>query len=348
MIKAIAVLAFLAARDICFLSTIKSFGALFESHSLFQSWSSEFGKVYKSAVDYHYRLYIFHKNRLRVEAHNSKKSNTFKMGLNSFGDLTSEEFMERYTSKNVIPNPTLFSNEKKSDTGEKKENPSQAVELDPEVDWVSKGVVNPIQNQASCGSCYAFSGMAATESAYAIANPGHLIKFSEQYVVDCGSGKGFKLFGCSGGYLPDVGAFAVSFGVVKNMDYPYCAKGQTCNLSAKPFTRISSFVSITSQKMKDLLAQVMIGPVAISIEVTPIYQFYKTGVMNVKAPCGFFLNHGVTVVGYNLNAEVPYLLIRNSYSEKWGENGYFKHAIGDLDTSGICGFANAYSMRPVI
>lgn len=46
------------------------------------------------------------------------------------------------------------------------------------VDWVTAGYVNAVQNQGSCGSCWAFSATAAIESQHALAT-GELLKLSE-------------------------------------------------------------------------------------------------------------------------------------------------------------------------
>jgi cathepsin L len=47
------------------------------------------------------------------------------------------------------------------------------------IDWRSSGAVNSIKNQGSCGSCWAFSTVAAMEAAHKIAS-GSLLNLSEQ------------------------------------------------------------------------------------------------------------------------------------------------------------------------
>lgn len=53
-----------------------------------------------------------------------------------------------------------------------------------EVDWRTKGVINPIKDQGSCGSCWAFMATGALEPLRAI-QMGKLHDLSEQQLVDC-------------------------------------------------------------------------------------------------------------------------------------------------------------------
>ena len=72
------------------------------------------------------------------------------------------------------------------------------------VDWRTKGVVNAIKNQGSCGSCWAFSAVGTVESFAAISS-GKLQLLSEQNLVDC-----------VGSYLGNSGMFY--YKIVKNKE----------------------------------------------------------------------------------------------------------------------------------
>lgn len=75
---------------------------------------------------------------------------------------------------------------------------------------------------------------------------------------------------------------------------------------------------------------------------------YSTGVYS-NNNCGTRLNHGVLAVGFN-NEESnskPYFIVKNSWSEMWGENGYVRMAIGKR-SYGTCGIANASDVYPVL
>lgn len=54
----------------------------------------KYGKSYSNATEEEKRIKIFLNNKHKVEEHNEKHANgsvTFKMGLNKFSDLTTEE-----------------------------------------------------------------------------------------------------------------------------------------------------------------------------------------------------------------------------------------------------------------
>ena len=139
---------------------------------------------------------------------------------------------------------------------------------------------------------------------------------------------------------------AKDYGVFNATDVPYEQAERKCDLSVAPFAKVKGYDVISPSTMVNLLAQVMKGPVAVSIEVTPVFHLYDKGVLRNAAPSGFFKNHAVTVVGYNLQADIPYLLIRNSWGILWGDWGYFRLPIGDLNTSGTGGVVDSTASRP--
>ena len=67
---------------------------------------------------------------------------------------------------------------------------------------------------------------------------------------------------------------------------------------------------------------------------------YQSGIYS-DLDCGTQLDHGVLLIGYGFDFETdtPYWIIKNSWGEEWGENGYIRILRNVNDSRGLCGIA---------
>ena len=125
-------------------------------------------------------------------------------------------------------------------------------QLETSVDWRTKGAVNPIQDQGQCGSCWAFSSVAAMEGAHAI-KTGTLLKLSEQQFVDCDK----RSSGCNGGLEIWAFNYAKTHAITTEAAYPYTAKDGTCK-STSGSVSVSSYTQVTPKSNPALTAAITI------------------------------------------------------------------------------------------
>jgi len=64
------------------------------------------------------------------------------------------------------------------------------------------------------------------------------------------------------------------------------------------------------------------GPLSVLIDAR-LLQFYHSGIYRGWF-CSQATDHAVLLTGYGNSGSTPYWLIKNSWGEKWGENGYFR------------------------
>lgn len=82
------------------------------------------------------------------------------------------------------------------------------------------------------------------------------------------------------------------------------------------------------------------GPVSVMIDAKDfMFKFYKGGVYSSSECSTTDLNHAALVVGYGTQKQGDYWLIKNSFGEKWGNNGYLKLARNNDNTCGIASHA---------
>ncbi|CAL9241706.1 unnamed protein product [Arabidopsis halleri] len=298
-------------------------------------WMTKHGRVYADVKEKSNRYVVFKSNVERIEHLNSiPAGRTFKLAVNQFADLTNDEFRSMYTGFKGVS--ALSSQRQTKTTSFRYQNVSSSA-LPISVDWRTKGAVTPIKNQGSCGSCWAFSAVAAIEGATQI-KKGKLISLSEQQLVDCDTND----FGCEGGLMDTVFEYIkATGGLTTESNYPYKGENATCNSKKTnpKATSITGYEDVPVNDEQALMKAVAHQPVSVAIEGGGFdFQFYSSGVFTGE--CTTYLDHAVTAIGYGQSTNgSKYWIIKNSWGTKWGESGYMRIQKDVKDKEGLCGIA---------
>lgn len=195
---------------------------------------------------------------------------------------------------------------------------------------------------------------------------------SEEYLVDCDGTHDDEHADCGvfGGWPYLAYDFVMQTGgVPTEVDDPYCAGTGDCypcmqgpiSLCGPPpyycddeitkacstqslTASISSWKSISTDESVIQSELVDIGPLSVLLDATQL-QYYKEGVWTGQASPSHpalgcskeYLDHAVLLTGYGVDGGVEYWSVKNSWGEKWGENGYFRIVKGQ----GTCGINTA-------
>ncbi|KAJ8753468.1 hypothetical protein K2173_019867 [Erythroxylum novogranatense] len=292
-----------------------------------EEWMALYGRVYKDANEKEIRYKIFKQNVQRIDSFNAAGNKPYKLGVNQFADLTNEEFKTRNRFKgHVCPEQAgSFKYEK-------------ITAVPSTMDWRKKGAVTPIKDQGQCGSCWAFSAVAAVEGITQLSTK-KLISLSEQELVDCDV-KGEDQ-GCQGGLMDDAFKFVMqNKGLTTETNYPYTASDGSCNSNAEAnhAAKITGYEDVPANNEAALMKAVANQPVAVAIDAGGFeFQFYQSGVFTGN--CGTELDHGVAAVGYGESNGVKYWLVKNSWGTQWGEEGYIRMQKDVSAKGGLCGIA---------
>ncbi|KAK6939403.1 Peptidase C1A, papain C-terminal [Dillenia turbinata] len=311
-----------------------------EDHTLsaehhFTLFKTKYGKTYSTREEHDYRFKVFKANLRRAKI-NQKLDPTAVHGVTQFSDLTPSEFRWNYLGmRKGLRLPV--------DAQEAPILPTN--DLPADFDWREKGAVTPVKNQGSCGSCWSFSAVGALEGANYLAT-GELVSLSEQQLVDCDhecdpEEYGACDSGCNGGLMTSAFEYTLKAGgLMREDDYPYTGKDRkSCKFDKSKIAASVANFSVVSLDEDQIAANlVKNGPLAVGINAV----FMQTYMHGVSCPyiCSKRLDHGVLLVGYGSAGYAPirfknkpYWIIKNSWGENWGENGYYKLCKGH----NICG-----------
>lgn len=261
----------------------------------------------------------FSENLKLIQEHNANPDKGFFLTVTKFTHLTNEQFRSVTKGRNG----PMF-------TGLSEPAHIEAGSIPDRMDWREHGgVVSPVKNQGSCGSCWAFSAAETLESHLALAVGEPALVLSPQQLVSCSpnpehcGGTG----GCQGSTQPLAFNYTESAGITLDKYYPYSASTGSCKESEiLPVAINAGYSTLKVNDYTALMGAVATkGPIAISIAAGGVaFQSYGGGV--VSNCDDFVMDHAVQLVGYGTDGGTDYWLVRNSWGSSWGEGGYIRVA----------------------
>ncbi|KAJ8667271.1 hypothetical protein QAD02_008933 [Eretmocerus hayati] len=314
-------------------------------------------KSYDSTVEENYRRSVFHENQQKIDTHNKQYDLgvfSYKIKMNQFGDMLPDEY------KNYMhaDNDTLLM-PKRIVRGEEFIPPKNVTRIPDFMDWRQRGAVTPVQDQGlKCGACWAFSAASALEGQY-YRKSGQLLVLSAQNLLDCTIAYGNM--GCRGGSAALAFQFAADRkGIETEAYYTYEGRTKPCpynvsddfdlNFDVDDDDKnhpLASFIYVTKEdEMALKVAIATVGPLSAAMDGShDTFRFYSEGIYYQPECNKDGLDHAVLIVGYGTDSNNrDYWLVKNSWGESWGENGYFKIA---RNRQNHCGIATA-AIYPVI
>lgn len=313
---------------------------------------------YVSEIPYENDDAIFQTNHVLIDIINNDNTSTWRATAHKqfFGKTIGEMYalLGRNRFNSVLPNGQKSAAVKPAkpsllDITLAQKNP-------PSLDWRNHNGVNymnPVRNQASCGSCYALSSLDAFATRFNIerhkAGLENLV-FSPQDVLSCST----QNQGCEGGFPYLVAKYGEEVGFVTEDCLTYQASdSKSCNQEAsnakryklKDYHYIGGYYGACNEQK--IIQELQNGPVAMAFEAQATLFGYGNGIYSCGTPTVSEIQqneenvvqnwqhttHAVVGVGYGTEEihgiDVPYWIIKNSWGGAWGEEGYFRIRRGD-------------------
>jgi cathepsin X len=189
--------------------------------------------------------------------------------------------------------------------------------------------VQHILNCGNVGSCYGGSIDGAYQWIHKISRQGAGISYeTSQPYLACSSDS-------REGFCPHVDTTCKPINVARTCG-SFSKEGGPCSgLEPYPNIRISDYGSISGyHAMKREIFHR--GPIACGIDAMPLLN-YEQGI--AKGP-GKYIDHVISVVGWGTDkTEGEYWIVRNSWGEYWGDQGFVRVAKGALHLEDQCSWA---------
>jgi C1A family cysteine protease len=299
-----------------------SLGAFIQMTLAHPTWSEYkrlYNKAFTPAEDLK-REKIYNAN-MKIADEMSAKNPLAKFGHNEFSHMSAAEFKVYHNAE------AYYKREAENNKNVEQYVPKLSAAAVTKIDWRKKGAVTYVKNQGQCGSCWSFSTTGGIEGAWF--NAGHdLVAVSEQEFVSCDQNDD----GCNGGLMQNAFKWAIdswSGWVTSESAYPYVSgMGQVpaCEYTGKPkVSQITSYKTVAHSETAIATALVDVGPIPIAVDATS-WQTYSGGILTNCVSSQ--VDHGVLLVGMDLDNSPKYWIVKNSWGQSWGEEGYIRIGYG--------------------
>lgn len=294
---------------------------------MYTRWRAQYGKLYASPAESEYRLSVFADRLKMVEEANAEYEEQVRLNgdkplsgpmfsLQSFSDLTTEEFKKKFTGLRL--DQALGTQIEELDLSKE----PQVLASAQENGLGQTAYQIRVRNQGECGSCWAFSTIATAEKKYYDQTKTQL-DLSQQELVDCSDQDN----GCDGGWPYTTYSYVKRYGISTAASYPYYGNYGYCERDyAKRVTfdstmapRQHQFTVATAKKVTDfgIVAGICVYSSGKFSHVSTTDDVYNA---NYGKECAQTVDHAI-----NLSAAgADYVVVLNSWGTGWGNKGLKK------------------------
>ncbi|GIX63536.1 cysteine protease, putative [Babesia caballi] len=284
----------------------------------YKKFTSVMGVRYTDEKSFATRYMNFRENRKMVEEHNNNPDRRYDMaysfatehgdtqlGVSIASTVSTHNMYEYAGGEFVVKNKSTIKVEPGDEIIHK--------------DWRLANAVGPVVDQGSCGSCWAVAA-ASLVDAYRSIKTGLLVAHSSQQLLDCTS----RRYNCiAGGDHKVALEYAAEHGLCTADTYSYVGKAMACQRqSCGQKFKVDNIVKLTGEDLEKHIKTH--GPAIVTLRISRAFMHYSNGIYD--GPCDSSIHHSALVVGYGENVKlgVKFWIVKNSWSEAWGEDGYFK------------------------
>ncbi len=221
----------------------------------------------------------------------------------------------------------------------------QQLDLPSSYDWRDYNGVSPVKDQDGCGSCWDFAAVGALEAMVKI-NSGIEFDLSEQQVLSCAA---FG-WGCSGGWMDTAWELFREEGAVLESCMPYQADDSVaCTQDAcDKYATTDGWVDVPNNVEAIKEKVLNHGPVATTFTVYSDFSSYTGGCYEHEGDDP--INHAVVIIGWQdtLCGGEGAWLVKNSWGEGWGMDGYFWIKYGSCNIGTATQAVNYYEALDIV